>query len=158
VTFDRHVHLRTLPHGARVFRGDSLLGTTPCDIPIGAGNLRVESLGYQGVLWDPASSSRQEILLLLDPLDESVPSQMRIHQGTLRLPRPDILIPAGVGLAAGVAAVILKQKADGYYDDYLISGDDSFLSQTKKYDIYAGISLALLQLGLGYIIYRLFDG
>ncbi len=158
VRFNRHVHLRTLPHGARVFAADSLLGTTPLWVAGDGGELRVEALGYSGVNWDPSSTTRGEYLLILQPTagGEAVP-QVRIHDRSLRLPPADILSAGVVGLAAGIAAVILKQDADGYYDDYLQSGDESLLSQTKKYDIYAGISLALMQMGLGYIIYRLFD-
>jgi hypothetical protein len=53
--------------------------------------------------------------------------------------------------------VILKQHADAQYASYLETRDDALLSEAKKYDIYAGISLAILQLGLGYFIVRLFE-
>lgn len=158
VRFEKHVQLRSLPHGARVLRGDSLLGVTPLMISADAGSLRIEALGYEGVDWDPVSTTRSEFLVVLRSVpDLQPPPQVRIQNRVLRLPAADILTAGAVSLAAGIAAVILKQDADGYYDDYLLSGDASLLSQTKKYDIYAGISLALMQMGLGYIIYRLFD-
>lgn len=155
--FERRVTLRTLPHGARVFRGQTMIGTTPLAVAGDTGPLRIEALGYRGTDWDPASVSGTETLIMLDSMGEGGRVDVRAAGEAFRLPPADVLLPAGVGLAAGVAAVILKQKADAYYDDYLASGDDSLLSQTKKYDIYAGVSLAILQLGLGYFIYRLFD-
>ena len=157
VRFDARVQLRTLPHGARVFRGDSLLGTTPLFVDRDDGTLRIEALGYTGSDWDPSKSDRREVLVTLDALDPPADSRVQFRSTGLQLPPAEVLLPAGIGLAAGIAAVIFKQKADGLYDDYLVSGDDTLLSQTKKYDIYAGISLALLQVGLGYVIYRILD-
>ncbi|MDT8324275.1 MAG: hypothetical protein RRA94_09195 [Bacteroidota bacterium] len=156
--FDRSILLRSLPHGARVFRGDTLLGVTPLRVDAASGSLRVDALGYEGVDWDPASTTRSEYLLLLQPLGDGMRAGSVEYRGSgLRLPPVDVLLPAGAGLLAGVAAVIFKQKADAQYADYLATGEEELLSQTKKYDIYAGISLALLQLGLAYFIYRLFD-
>lgn len=157
VRFDARVRLRALPHDARVFRGDSLLGTTPLLVGRDAGPLRIEALGYTGTDWNPMDAERRDVLVVLDPLDMTMDSRVEFRSTGLRLPSVEVLLPAGLGLAAGVAAVIFKQKADGIYDDYLLTGDDSLLSQTKKYDIYAGISLALLQVGLGYVIYRILD-
>lgn len=157
VRFDARVRLRTLPHDARVFRGDSLLGTTPILVGRDAGPLRIEALGYAGTDWNPVHAERRDMLVVLDPLDMTMDSKVEFRGTGLRLPPVEVLLPAGIGLAAGMAAVIFKQKADGLYDDYLGTGDDSLLSQTKKYDIYAGISLALLQMGLGYVIYRILD-
>lgn len=154
--FDARVLLRSLPHGAKVFRGDTLLGVTPLRLSAGGGPVRVEALGYEGSDWDPAATSRAEFLLMLRPREEEQ-TMVEYRGSSVRFPPADVLLPAGAGLLAGVAAVILKQEADAKYDEYLATGDEKLLSQTKKYDIYAGISLALLQLGLGYFIYRLFD-
>jgi len=155
--FRRSILLRSLPHGAKVFHGDTLLGSTPLRVDAEGGALRLESVGYEGVDWDPSSTTRSEFLLMLRPLDDDAGSGVEYRGEGLRLPPADVLLPAGAGLLAGVAAVILKRQADAEYDRYLVTGDEELLSQTKKYDIYAGISLALLQLGLGYFIYRLFD-
>ncbi len=155
--FDREILLRSLPHGAAVFRGDSLLGYTPLRVDAEGGPLRVDALHHTGVDWDPGSVTRSEYLLILTPSDDATAGNVSFHGNTWRLPPADVLLPAGVGLLAGIAAVILKQKADAEYEEYLATGEEELLSQTKKYDIYAGISLALLQLGLGYFIYRLFD-
>ena len=157
VRFDARVQLRTLPHGARVFHGDSLLGTTPLFVDRDAGPLRIEALGYAGRDWDPAVSDHRDMPVTLESMSPPADSRVEFRSTGLQLPPAEVLLPAGVGLAAGIAAVMFKQKADGLYEDYLATGDDSLLSQTKKYDIYAGISLALLQVGLGYVIYRILD-
>ncbi|MBE0645860.1 MAG: hypothetical protein IH600_17395 [Bacteroidetes bacterium] len=162
------VNLSSEPSGADIFAGDSLIGRTP---------MRVQSAMLDSIsVWYPSRTAwnaqvlRPEVegpdagvgvrLLRFDAreLFVGIPAgSARVQDNGLRIPPADVLLPAGVGLAAGVLAVILKQKGDAIYDDYLRTGDESLLSQTKKYDIYAGVSLALLQFGLGYFIYRLFD-
>ncbi len=162
------VELASEPAGAEVFAGDSLIGHTP---------MRVQRAILDSVtLWFPARDAWNAQVLRpsaegpdagtgvrmlrfdAQKLFLGVPAgKARIEDNSFQLPAADVLLPAGLGLAAGVAAVILKQRADALYDDYVRTGDESLLSQTKKYDIYAGVSLALLQFGLGYFIYRLFD-
>lgn len=163
-----YVELTSEPSGAEIFVGDSLTGKTPMRVP----RALLDSIS----VWYPARAAWNAQVLRPEKegphagegvrflrfdarelfIGTPVGSAVTMDQ-TVRLPDSDVLLPAGLGLAAGVAAVILKQRADALYDDYLRTGDDSLLSQTKKYDIYAGVSLALLQFGLGYFIYRLFD-
>ena len=171
------VELASEPAGAEVFVGDSLIGNTPVRAS--------RALLPKVTVWFPARdawnaqvlrpdtagpSAEQGVLLLRfsaramltgTSMEGDAPG---VHVGeatdygsAFRLPGADILLPAGLGLAAGIAAVMLKQYADGLYDDYLRSGDASLLSQAEKYDIYAGVSLLLLQAGLGYFVFRLFD-
>jgi hypothetical protein len=162
------VELESEPSGAEIFVGDSLLGKTPMRVQL----MLIDSIA----VWYPSRDAWNAQVLRPDKDGPKAGEGVRLlrfnaqelflgapagsamkRQQTLRLPSSDVLIPAGFGLAAGIAAVIFKQKADALYNDYVQTGDYSLLSQTKKYDIYAGVSLALLQFGLGYFIYRLFD-
>lgn len=162
------VELASEPRGAEVYVGDSLMGRTPMRLR----RALLDSVRVwfpSRVAWDAqvlrpdtaAPSADMGVLLLrfdARRMFEAVPAgKANVLGEELQIPPAAVLIPAGLGLAAGVAAVMFKQRADGLYDDYLRSGDEFLLSQTKKYDIYAGVSLALLQVGLGYFIYRLFD-
>ena len=162
------VELASEPSGAEVYAGDSLLGHTPMRLRrVLLDSVRV-CFPSKGA-WDaqvlrPDTAAPPAdmgvVLLRFDArrMFEAVSAgRANVLGDDLQLPSASVLVPAALGLAAGVAAVVLKQHADGLYDDYLRSGDESLLSQTKKYDIYAGVSLALLQVGLGYFIYRLFD-
>ncbi|MBN1446711.1 MAG: hypothetical protein JXA28_02170 [Bacteroidetes bacterium] len=171
------INIDSEPRGAEVFLGDSLLGRTP--LRIDTAIMRDVRLYWPSRLsWDAQEQGLPLQFLAADQgvvlvrfemrdwrrmlLGEISPDgegnrQVGFRRTALRFPSARVLFPAGLGLAAGVAAVILKQKADALYEDYLVSGDDALLSQTKKYDIYAGISLALLQVGLGYVIYLVLD-
>ena len=162
------VELASEPAGAEVFAGDSLLGRTPLRLRremlsrVTAWFPSREAWNTQALRPDTAGPPADMGVLLLrfSPRALMVPESAGHadeYRGALRLPPADIVVPAVLTLAAGVAAVLFKQHADGLYDDYLLGGEESLLSQTEKYDIYAGVSLALLQAGLGYFIYRLFD-
>ena len=166
------VALASEPAGAEVYVGDSLIGRTPMRVMRSMlDSVRVwfpsrAAWGAQMLRPDTAALSSELGVLLLrfdamrllvaPPLSAApVVGTAELRGGGFTLPRADVLFPATIALGAGVAAVMLKQHADGLYADYLRTGDESLLSQTKKYDIYAGVSLALLQVGLGYFMYRL---
>jgi hypothetical protein len=162
------VELDSEPRHAEVFSGDSLLGRTPLRLSRTLlGGLTVwypsrDAWNAQALRPDTTAVSAELGVLLLRfsvrELFGAMPAgRARSLDEGWSIPLTGVMLPAGLSLAAGVAAVMLKQHADGLYDDYLLTGDESLLSQTKKYDIYAGVSLALLQVGLGYFIYRLFD-
>jgi hypothetical protein len=163
-----YVELASQPDGAEVYAGDTLLGRTP--IRVQRALLDSITVWYpERAAWNaqtrrpelPAVGADEGVVFLqfdARQLFLGTPAgDVRVRDDALRLPSADVLIPAGIGLVAGVAAVIFKQEADAQYDAYLRTGDELLLSQTEKYDIYAGVSLALLQIGLGYFIYRLFD-
>ena len=61
-----------------------------------------------------------------------------------------------VGSAAvlGGVAAYLKIKADRKYDDYLQSKNQSILDEVNRLDLYSGISFGLLQINVGYLIYK----
>jgi hypothetical protein len=166
------IALESDPAGAEVYVGDSLIGRTPLRVrrsmldSIRAWFPARAAWGARMVRPDTAAVSAElgVMLLRFDPArfpgapplsDAPVVGTAEERRNGFVLPRADVLLPGTLAVGAGVAAVMLKQHADGLYDDYLRTGDDSLLSQTKKYDIYAGVSLALLQVGLGYFIYRL---
>lgn len=166
------VVLESEPTRAEVYVGDSLIGHTPQRIARSMlDSVRVCFPSRDA--WDAqvlrpdttALSAELGVLLLrfdagrmlLAPSLASAPvvGAAEERRSGMAFPRTDVLLPGTIALGAGIAAVMLKQHADGLYDDYLRTRDESLLSQTKKYDIYAGVSLAILQVGLGYLMYRL---
>jgi hypothetical protein len=157
VRFTKMVQLRAIPHRAAVYRGDTLLGYTPIDLAADTATLTLHSIGYHSRSVSLATAEGDAMLVMLEALSPPGPPDFAVSTDGMRFPGADILLPAGVSLAAGVAAVMFKQHADARYDAYIDGRDDAMLSEAKKYDIYAGLSLAVLQLGLGYFILRLFE-
>jgi hypothetical protein len=154
--FPRSLRIRTIPGGAAVFLGDSLAGRTPVVLPRDTAVVHIHQPGYRSIALRTSGYSDDFVILHLEAIGEGRAPEVAIRGDELRLPPADILIPAGLTLAAGVAAVMLKQYADARYDEYLATRSGMLLSEAKKYDIYAGLSLAAMQLGLGYFILRMF--
>ncbi|MCZ7556307.1 MAG: PEGA domain-containing protein [Bacteroidia bacterium] len=156
VRFTRTLQIRSVPYGAAVYRGEEFIGYTPVDLPVDTAALSVRKPGYLSQIVRTGNAHEGALLVVLPVASGERPAGFALVDEPLRMPGMDIVLPAGATLAAGVAAVMFKQYADGRYDAYLRSRDEALLSDAKKYDIYAGLSLALMQLGLGYFILRIF--
>jgi len=154
VRFEARLRLRSVPHGAAVFRGDTLLGHTPLDVPRDSSLLTLRAAGYSDVSLR-ADVVEDEAHIVTLHAEQSAP-MLEEWKGDISAPGLRVAVPAGLALIAGVASVMFKQHADGLYEDYLRKPDGALLSEVKKYDIYAGISLAIVQVGLGYLVYLLF--
>lgn len=149
--------LRSTPSGSAVYSADSLLGFTPLEVRVD-GNLplRLEKPGYLPVLVDALEAAAGgSVVLQSDQAVLQLPDVLETKP-FVDLPPPRIWLPAAGGIAAGIAAAYCKQHANELYGKYLRTGDESLLSETEKYDIYAGVSLAVLQIGLAYFVYLLF--
>ncbi len=61
----------------------------------------------------------------------------------------------GSATALGAVAAYFKLKADKKYDDYFFTKDGAILDEVDRYDLYSGVALGLLQVNIGYLIYRI---
>jgi hypothetical protein len=156
VRFARVIQLRSVPYGAAVYRNDVFLGYTPLDMPADTTMLTIHKPGYRSQTVRANEVEYGALLVVLHAELGPRPAEFSMLGDPVNVPGLDIVLPGGLTLAAGVAAVMFKQYADARYEDYLDSRNDALLSEAKKYDIYAGLSLALMQLGLGYFILRIF--
>jgi len=154
VRFDARLRLRSVPHGAAVYRGDSLLGHTPLDVPRDSSVLTLRVAGYDDVTVRVGEVEDEALIVTLPAMGRV--SMLEEWRGDIAAPTLRVAVPASLALIAGVASVMFKQHADGLYEDYLRKPEGALLSEVKKYDIYAGISLAIVQVGLGYLVYLLF--
>lgn len=59
-------------------------------------------------------------------------------------------------LGNGIGSYLLKNKANDYYTEYVNTLNRDFLDKSKRYDVYSGITLVLMQAGLAYSVYLLF--
>ena len=64
---------------------------------------------------------------------------------------------AALGTAAvgGILAVHFKFKADRLYDEYQETGDPGIRSDIRQYDLYSGVALGAMQVGVGVFVVRL---
>lgn len=157
----RSFRLLSVPSGAAVWRGEVLLGRTPCTVEDSdpPRPLRVEKLGYRSLTFDPPGENEETKTLVLEPVDGMVSEpEVLAHDDGFRLPSLDIVLPSVVGLAAGVSAVIWKQEADREYTRYRETGDGSALDRTRRNDLMSGLSLVVMQAATGWLVWRLFHG
>ena len=61
-----------------------------------------------------------------------------------------------VSIAAGFFTYNFKKKGNSAYDEYLLTGSQEKLDESKENDTYFVISLVLMQAALGGLIYFLF--
>lgn len=158
--FARRLTVTSMPHGAAVFEGDSLVGYTPVVIEVDGAEreLRLERPGCasQRIRVGEASDDLVTVVLAASDVGSCMPP-MREQTSFFRLPDATVSVPAGVGLLAGIAAVVLKQEADASYDRYRSTADGALLDRARRYDIYAGIALAASELALAWLVWKLFS-
>lgn len=154
VRFDRGFVISSNPSRSAVLIGDSLLGHTPLllrapALPI---ELRVRKPGFASSFVLLTNDGPDTVSVLLQP-DGNGPGGAIASTG---FKTSTIALPAAIGLVSGAAAIILKQQADRKYNDYLAHDDASALSDARRYDLYSGIALFLLELSFAYFAWLLF--
>ncbi len=143
--FYENVLVDTRPQNAEIIYKDSIIGFTP-------GYVEVKSLN--DIKFKIGSTVFQADYELLR---KNKIQQLNFEQvtGKTSFTNSDLFkVLIGSAVVFGGAAAYFKIQADKKYDDYLISKDKSALNEIDKLDLYSGISLGLLQINIGYLIYR----
>lgn len=153
--FPYHYRIETLPPMAQVRSASGLLGTTPLLLtqakPLGVVSLEKKgyasfSLRADSALWNP-------YLIRLEPqAEDSMPEVGARSEGSRAWIN---WVAGGVAAAAGTVAVYYKFRADDLFERYEGSGDPDLRPRIERFDLYSGISLGVMQAGLGVIAFRL---
>jgi hypothetical protein len=153
--------LNSTPFGAEVFVNGILHGTTPLvlRLPEGeAASVEIRKAGYQTAQLQAGKAreaGQPETRLYAVTLKADQASELiREVEQSRRLFRVSknrriALAAAGLSLASGVAAILLKDKADNFYQQYLTTGlpaaMESAYQRTVDYDRYSGIATAVFE-------------
>lgn len=147
------------PFGAEVLLGDSSLGTTPLatSLDLDQRSIMLRKQGYEPSTIRISGNNIVSIplrkLWSKEGVDESYLKELDGGDN-----KPIGLYIAGAAtVVSGVAAAYFKVKADGKYQQYLDTGNNTLLSQTNDLDTAAGIAIAATQVGLGLFTYFLFS-
>jgi hypothetical protein len=158
--FQKGYSLNSTPFGAEVYANGVLQGTTPLVLRLPEGemaDIEIRKTGYQSEQLqigrvDEGVSEMRLFALALQPeknvatLREFELSRRRMH---LSRNRRISLVAAGLSLASGVTAILLKDKADHFYAQYLTAGlpakREMFYQRTQDYDRYSGIATAVFE-------------
>lgn len=155
--------INSTPFNAEVYYNDSLLGLTPARFLSSeklSGNILVKKNGYKNETFDLKDYNFEkgiEIHLksILAIEDKIVLKEM----GTNFVKKRSLtgIITTGIlTLATGTFAYNAKEKANDFYNQYLDDRNQENLDKSNKYDLYSGISLALMQIFVAGLIYFLF--
>jgi len=158
--FQKGYSINSTPFGAEVYVDGILQGATPLVLRLPEDEIatvEIRRAGYQteqlqiGKIKEGLAETRLYAVTLkpeknLALLQEVEKSRRRFH---LNRNRRISLAAAGLSLASGIAAILLKDKADHFYDQYLTASlpaqREGFYQRTKDYDRYSGIATAVFE-------------
>jgi len=155
--FQRGYSINSTPFGAEVLVNNILQGTTPLIVRLPESelaNIEIRKAGYQSQRLQVGEAVAEIRLYAVElkpeqnlPLVQEVEKTrrgLRLHRN-----RRLSLAAAGLSLASGITAILLKDKADHSYDQYLTAGlpenRERFFQRTQDYDRYAGIATAVFE-------------
>ncbi len=157
--------IETVPYGASVLvdtdDGRVTLGRTPLlytrDAPF-EGPLYIEKPDYETEILTPGTSSFNRYSMVLQPV-ELVQAEMPDGfdwqpAQTQRFTWVDYTV-AGLALASGAVSVYYKFKGDELFREYEATGDPELRPDIERNDRYAAYALGSMQIGLGFVAFRL---
>jgi hypothetical protein len=166
-----YCYIDSYPQNASVYLNDSLIGCTPIRFfpsIIDTSKIvqfKISLEGYYDYILNFEKGSQalkiNKTISLIPKSERSAYVNKDIAQKNeesyFKTPRKIIPITVcGVITAgSGVLSYYFKQLANDRYDDYLNTGDASYLDKKHKYDVISGVSLVLFQAGLAGVIYFL---
>lgn len=155
--FQRGYSINSTPFGAEVWVNHILQGTTPLIVRLPEGelaNIEIRHAGYQAEQLQVGNSAAEIRLYAVElKREQHLPSIQEVEKSRRRLHlqrnRRLSLAAAGLSLASGITAILLKDKADHFYDQYLTAGlpenRERFYQRTADYDRYAGIATTVFE-------------
>jgi len=160
--FPYFYRVESIPSGATVYyegsEGRIELGETPVDYvsarPLDD-ELLIDLTGFLIRRVDPGRSMWNRHLVLLE---SSVPTASAHSDLSIsRVQRSHWIdyAAAGVAVAGGILAVHYKTKADNRYDAYNETRSPRLKSEVQRLDVYSGVALGAMQIGLGVLAIRL---
>jgi hypothetical protein len=150
------------PFNAEVYYRDSLLGLTPArfsSMEKLSGNILIKKKGYKEETFDlkdyDFEKGKEFILKSLFVFNDKVVLKDKGTSFVKKRSLTGILASGLVALATGTIAYNTKEKANNYYNQYLNNRSQDNLDKSNKFDLYSGISLALMQVSIAGLIYFL---
>lgn len=160
-TFPVTYKVESLPSGAHVRHvvRDSIehIGSTPLlyrtDRSL-KGRLLLSLDQYKPVEVIPGAAlwNRHLVELEYDPASSMQPDGFGIE---IKRRRWINVVALSGSLAAGVLAVHFRTKADNRFEEWEVSGSSALKDRVQQLDVYSGVSVGAMQLGLGVFAYRL---
>lgn len=151
------------PFNAEVYYKDSLMGLTPVRFSTYeklTGKILIKKSGYEKVEFNldeyNFETGKEVFLKSLLGANENPVLENNKTSFVKKRNLAGIIASSLLSISGGALAYNYKEKANDFYNQYVNSGNRDNLDKSKKYDIYYGLSLALMQVSLAGLIYYLF--
>lgn len=142
-TFSENKILKTEPSNVAVYNNEKIIGYTPLRLIKNYNKITLNKPGYESLTINSNEISDKMIKLeLKNTMEEKMFYEKNIF---------GILI--GSALLLGGTSAYYKIQADNKFDEYKITGNPETLQQTRNYDLISGITLGVLQINFGLLIY-----
>lgn len=156
-------YINSTPFNAEVFYRDTLIGLTPVRLFSEeklAGKVTVRKSGYIKEEFDLSDydhkTGKMIFLKSMTASEDKIVFKNKATQFVKKRNLPGILASGILALTSGALTFNFKEKANDFYSQYVNSGNTNNLDKSKKYDVYYGISLAVMQVSVAGLIYFLF--
>lgn len=157
-----HYYINSSPFNAEVFYKDSLIGLTPVRITTKeklSGTVTIKKKNFESVVFDLSDYNFEKgvELVLKSKLPEGEKIVFKNKETDFAKKRNfGMLALSGfAALTSGTFAYNLKQKANDFYNHYLDDRSQDNLDKSKRYDVFYGISVGILQASIAGLIYFL---
>jgi hypothetical protein len=154
ITFPVVRHVTSVPDGALVTVGDSVVGSTPLFLESSSPGemITLSREGYESILL-PMNDNVHVVLIRNESGSSLTVSPYLVSEEGKN--QTSLYITAGTTVLTGAAAAYFKIKADSYYNDYRRSGSSSDLDNVRRFDLLSGISLAASEISFLILTYHL---
>jgi|WetSurMetagenome_2_1015567.scaffolds.fasta_scaffold49808_3 hypothetical protein len=149
--------LESIPTGARVVLGDSLLGTTPILMPSapqpGSGLLFLERDGFRRTSPGDHDLEGSVLKIVLEPVFDGHPPVRGLAPS--RFSSAGAVVTGTGAIIAGIASAWLKTKADAKSEEYLAGRNPALRGQIDRLDAWGAVSLIVCQGLLVFLAFQL---
>lgn len=162
--FPWHYKFESVPLNVTVIHEDEgrslRLGVAPLlhisDEPL-AGAFVFEKEGYHSIERPVQSQLWNRYLVELEPDSEALRSapELALRRDDRRGRRWIDVASVTAAVAAGALAVHYRTKADNRYETWQETGDPALKNEIQRLDVYSGVALGTMQVGLGIFAFRL---
>jgi hypothetical protein len=149
--------ISSIPSGAKLMEGDSLIGLTPLTLPDtrrgDCSAMVLEKDGYARTRLSSPDDNSPFLRVFLQPGE--MPQSASVRISTSKFASPGVILTGSVAFLAGAAAAWLKIEADGKSESYALKADPALRDQIERLDRWGGLSILLCEGMIAYLTYLL---
>ncbi len=138
--------IRSYPGNALVIGDGNEIGYTPLRISANYKSIILKKENYEDKFLSPNDINVNKPVKLV---------RLKVEEQTEFIHKPLFKILLGSLVTLGAVTAYFKIKADNKFDEYKKTKDQSFLDDTDKYDLISGITLGVMEINFGALLYYL---